>query len=54
VTVHQLITLDDRKEANERTIAGEGVGTEGIVEGFKCFPAKPRRIGKAMTLGTQA
>jgi hypothetical protein len=45
------MTLDARKEANEITAEGVGVGNEGIVDGLRCFPPTPSIIMNATALG---
>lgn len=49
--MHQLITLDARKQAKEITEAGVGVGNSGNVEGLRCFPPIPSMTMNVTALG---
>jgi len=52
--VHQLITLDTKKHANEITTEGVGVGNVGIVAGLRYFPPTPSNIMNDTAFGNHA
>lgn len=48
------MTLDVTNDANDKTSATEIGPGDGMVDGSRCFFARPIRIGNDITLGIQA